>query len=528
MNADRYADTGWRAPNLVDLDDCTQGLALLQVRQGYRLALCVVGLGRDRAVLGVRQDLEVQDGRVTLLGARLDGRLIDALRDDLAAHLLTQELVRVLGDIVKDPHVQLGNLLKDLGLVEAQRQGVTDAPGRLILVLAQAKRGAKLGQLKDQLTTPCRVQVDHLTTLGVLAHIRKGHVGGVEVAEHLKSHLCLFYYTRCRALYMTIPIPIFFSLPRVNMGIFGSKQLNAVAQAAKNLRTGAEGTLKNALTQYINAVKGLNKTTRNGANLRQLMNNTKFGNTNNSLTKVLGNSVSKIVQSSKVALWAAANANKAQMEAKTAAEKTAANSRANAAAARLTTTAESVNQLNSILNSTESPPPGPPPPGPNPALNAALTKLKNAVSMVANANVNKNAIYASRTNTNNLNRAVTNALAAVNVINSTVGGANRNKALKIKKALIRVKAAAAAGAAPPAAPAAAGAINRSALNALLVSTNNATVGSMNITAVNNRKKAIRKAANEVGIANLNANSNIKTVLNRLNARKASLNSQGLP
>ena len=312
------------------------------------------------------------------------------------------------------------------------------------------------------------------------------------------------------------------------MGIFGSKQLNAVAQAAKNLRTGAEGTLKNALTQYINAVKGLNKTTRNGANLRQLMNNTKFGNTNNSLTKVLGNSVSKIVQSSKVALWAAANANKAQMEAKTAAEKTAANSRANAAAARLTTTAESVNQLNSILNSTESPPPGPPPPGPNPALNAALTKLKNAVSMVANANVNKNAIYASRTNTNNLNRAVTNALAAVNVINSTVGGANRNKALKIKKALIRVKAAAAAGAAPPAAPAAAGAINRSALNALLVSTNNATVGSMNITAVNNRKKAIRKAANEVGIANLNANSNIKTVLNRLNARKASLNSQGLP
>jgi hypothetical protein len=394
------------------------------------------------------------------------------------------------------------------------------------------------------------------------------------------------------------------------------RNVNSATQQAANLRKGAEGALKSALTQYINAVKVAVKNNA-AANISAILRNTNYivnGQPSGKILNKVNMAITNLARSSAAGLSKAAQANNAQKAANTAAEAAKANAQSAAAAAAMKRAARSAKNLNAIfaqifnglannnnngrvaaytnkrltgLNNAQrnaliqankalngargmelkrvegsrfprrvpvsskysglwaalsggsalgpapsgpAVPPNVPPNEPqgNQALNDALTQLKNAVSKVENANVNNNSKYASRTNTNNLNKAVTNALVAVNAINNTAGGSNRNKALKIKAALNRVKAAAAAGAAPPAPPGAPGAINRSALNALLASTNNATVGAMNITAVNNRKNAIRTAANAVGITNLKGNATIRPVLNRLNAHKAALNSQGPP
>jgi hypothetical protein len=396
------------------------------------------------------------------------------------------------------------------------------------------------------------------------------------------------------------------------------RNVNSATQQAANLRKGAEGALKSALTQYINAVKVAVKNNA-AANISAILRNTNYivnGQPSGKILNKVNMAITNLARSSAAGLSKAAQANNAKKAANTAAEAAKANAQSAAAAAAMKRAARSAKNLNAIFaevfkgvnvnnanalaaaygqkrlagvannnarkaivnankalngargtqlkldagsrfprrvpipsrysglwaalsggsalgpepNGPNAVPPNEQPPEPqgNPALNDALTQLKNAVSKVENANVNNNSKYASRTNTNNLNRAVTNALVAVNAINNTAGGSNRNKALKIKAALNRVKAAAAAGAAPPAPPGAPGAINRSALNALLASTNNATVGAMNITAVNNRKNAIRTAANAVGITNLKGNATIRPVLNRLNAHKAALNPQGPP
>jgi len=189
VDADGHPHAGRSAPNLIELDDRAQGLALLEVGQGYGLALRIPGLCGDRAVLGIRQNLEVQSWRVALLGTRLDRGLVDALCDNLATHLLAQKLLRVKGDEIENARVECSELLEDLRLVEAQRQRVADAPRRLVLVLAQAKWSAQGRKLKQQLPATSRVQVDRLAALGVLAHIRKGHVSGIECVEHLESHL---------------------------------------------------------------------------------------------------------------------------------------------------------------------------------------------------------------------------------------------------------------------------------------------------------------------------------------------------
>ncbi len=361
------------------------------------------------------------------------------------------------------------------------------------------------------------------------------------------------------------------------------------ANTAQNLRKGAEGNLRSALTQYINAVKALETTTRTNNAVRGALNSTMFkrngSNTTNSLSKVLANSVAKIVQGSSEALWAAANAGAAKTAANTAAQEAAAQAKANAAAARLRKTASSVKELNAILTNvfknnsgnpitnnnaraaayknkrgnnkvnanrklnesrgsrltmkgrvpipasyatlwaalTPAAPPPAPPAASNPALNAALAQLKNAVSSVENANVNNNDKYATRTNINGLNTAITNALAAVNAVNATAGGANRNKAMRIKAALNRIKTAAAAGAAPPA-PAAP--LNRATLNTLLAATNNVAVDAMNEATVNSRVSNIRNAAQAAGV-NL-GNANVNAALKRLNARKAALNPSAAP
>ena len=137
------------------------------------------------------------------------------------------------------------------------------------------------------------------------------------------------------------------------MGVGRSKPLNDAAQAAQDLRKGAEGNLRSALTQYINAVKGLENTARSNADVRRVLNATMFKkngtNTTNSLSKVFANSVAKIVQSSSQGLWAAANAGAAQKAANNAAQNAAAKAAANAAAARLKKAAKNVKELNSIL-----------------------------------------------------------------------------------------------------------------------------------------------------------------------------------
>ena len=200
MDAHGNANTSRSAPNLVELYDGTQELTLLQVAEWHRLTLCVVSLGCRCTSLWIDDNLEVQSWRVTLLGARLDRGLVHTLGDNLTRHLLAQYFLGVLSDVVKHTRVQLGKLLKDLGLVEAQRQRVTYAARCLILVLTQTKRRTELRKLKDQLTTTSRVQVHRLATLSVLANIGKGHVGGIEGAEHLESHLVL-----CSTVYTTEP-----------------------------------------------------------------------------------------------------------------------------------------------------------------------------------------------------------------------------------------------------------------------------------------------------------------------------------
>jgi hypothetical protein len=411
----------------------------------------------------------------------------------------------------------------------------------------------------------------------------------------------LFYYRRFPALYVASGAHQFFSAPTLtNMGVGRSKPLNDAARAAQDLRKGAEGNLRNALTQYINAVKGLENTARSNADVRRVLNATMFKkngtNTTNSLSKVFANSVAKIVQSSSQGLWAAANAGAAQKAANNAAQNAAAKAAANAAAARLKKAAKNVKELNSILtnifknspnnnaraaaytaargnaqllnanialnrgrktmlgrpaaakyngvwnklSAAASATPTVPvtPVGPASTLSQTLQNLKTVVNAVQNVNAyaepNANARQALREAVANAKAALVNANK--NNINAQ-GKAIRNKANAILEKLASLNLqASGAGAPPPAGTAtaaagaltaAASAVNRAALNTLLSSTNNATVGTMNNATVNARIKAIRNAAREASV-NVTTNANTRTVLNRLNARKAALNAAAAP
>lgn len=348
------------------------------------------------------------------------------------------------------------------------------------------------------------------------------------------------------------------------MGIGRSKPLDAAAQQAMTLRTGAEGNLRSALTQYINAVKGLSNNARTNDNVRKALNSTMFkkggANTTNSLSKVLANSVAKIVQSSSAGLWAAAEAQASQQAA---AKQAAANYMKKAA--------KDVNELNKILNKvfegvnrtkpanmaaaysakrgnnklaankalnaarrqgigrlSRAVParytnlwtalaPAAPPPTPGPLtqqqqanLNKALSNLSTAVGSVS-GDPNNNASYSSFSpnNLKKLDGAIRNSIATVERINKGKFNANiKAKANKIAaKLAILIQ--------QPAPPTGGSELNRTALNAALAAivaqaTVNHGAASNNTAKANIKtraKNAIRQAAKNAGIPNANINTN---------------------
>jgi hypothetical protein len=260
---------------------------------------------------------------------------------------------------------------------------------------------------------------------------------------------------------------------------------------AQNLRQGAAGNLKSALSQYINAVKPLVKNNVN-ANITNVLKSTAFKNANgvnttNTLLNKVNKAITALVKNSASALSAAAKANVAKANANTAAAAAKANAEANAAAAALKVAVKKANQLNAIL-----------------------TRVFSGVNLT-----NENAVrtaYSTRRGNNKLNANI--------VLNKSRATAIQ----KLRKIMVPPKyqpywniLKPAAAPPPPAAR---------ALANILANTSNQALGLLNTnTALNALNTTLKNTATANGRLQ---NQNVQNAISRIAARKAALASGAPP
>jgi len=175
-------------PDLVNLDDASDALTLLDGGHVDVLALVIVRLRHKLTRLGVVENLELDGcGVVTL--ARCDNRLVQSLLDDRDAVLLAEPLLRVFSHHLDD------NLIESLHLVhevlhewvgvKGQRKSVRRLLGRLIGEGAQAKGRAHLWNLEVNLGGVGAVEVHGATTILVLANLGEDDSGRHEISRLL-------------------------------------------------------------------------------------------------------------------------------------------------------------------------------------------------------------------------------------------------------------------------------------------------------------------------------------------------------
>ena len=183
MDAEGGSEARGGPPDLAELGQGRDALALLQRVQGHISAGRVIGLGLDSSGRQVSDHLEVQERRVALLGRGLEGRLVH-LGQGLAAHLLSHNLLAVVEYKVQDSLVDLVQALRHIRVIDAQGQvGAGHLARVLVSEGAQAEGSLEGRELQHQLAPRLVVQIDHLATLGVFAHIAELDVGDREVGN---------------------------------------------------------------------------------------------------------------------------------------------------------------------------------------------------------------------------------------------------------------------------------------------------------------------------------------------------------
>jgi len=175
-------------PNLVNLDDASDALTLLDGGHVHILALVIVRLGDKLTSLGIVEHLELHGCRVLTL-ARSDNGLVERLLDDRNRVLLPEPLDRVVGNHLDDNLIECLHLVHevlDLGVdVKRQGKGIRSLLGSLVGESAQAKWCAHLGRLKMNLRVAGTVEVHRATTILVLANLGEDDSGGSELSRLL-------------------------------------------------------------------------------------------------------------------------------------------------------------------------------------------------------------------------------------------------------------------------------------------------------------------------------------------------------
>jgi len=190
LESDSYTELVVDEPNLVEVDDGTRLLTLLDRIERDHLLVHVVALGNERPVrLG--ENLELHGSWILLLAGTDDG-LVEGLLENRHIEILAEPLLRVGGDGVDDDIVELLELVVEshslfvVG-IEREVERVRSASRSLVGVRTQTIRRAKEGELNVELFVVTRVEVDGLAAILVLAKLRKLHGGRRELGRLLDS-----------------------------------------------------------------------------------------------------------------------------------------------------------------------------------------------------------------------------------------------------------------------------------------------------------------------------------------------------
>jgi hypothetical protein len=190
LKADSHTKLIVNEPDGTDVDDGHALLPLLDRVKGDWLLAHIVSLG-DKGAVRLSGNLELESRGVRLLAWANHG-LVESLTKNCDIKLLTEPLLRVLGDRVHDDIVKLLELVVKLhGLsiigIKGKIEGVRSASSTLIGEGTQTIGGAHEGELDVELLVVTTIKVDGLAAILVLTKFREANRLGREIGGSLDS-----------------------------------------------------------------------------------------------------------------------------------------------------------------------------------------------------------------------------------------------------------------------------------------------------------------------------------------------------